>query len=62
MLQRSHWGSSTLKRVRVPVVTAYFFTVRFTVEVPSPTVVLNSTFALLNMSSFRETMMNCAGG
>lgn len=32
--------------------------VRLTVDVPSTNLVLNSTLALLNMPSFRDTMTN----
>ena len=33
--------------------------VRVTVDMPSTNLVLNKTFALLNMPSLRDTMMNC---
>ena len=39
----------------------HFLAVRVTHEDPSKNLVLNSTFALLNISSFRETIMNCEG-
>lgn len=35
------------------------FTVRVTHETPSSNFVLNRTFALLNIPSFSETIMNC---
>lgn len=37
---------------------SHFFPVRVTHDEPSKKRVLNRTFALLNMSSFKETMMN----